>query len=358
MFLRLEGIRKRLGNFSLSLNCSIRKGDFVTLLGPSGCGKTTVLNIVSGILNPDSGSVYLEGKDITELRIQDRQVGMVFQDYALFPHLSVGKNVGYGPRSRKLSRQEIKERITSYLDLVRLPNTEKRTISSLSGGEKQRIALARAMAAHPKLLLLDEPLSALDTKLRQYLREEIHRIQRETGITTIYVTHDQEEALTLSDRIILLSDGNLVQYGTPEDLYRNPVSPFAATFLGETNFFDGRIIGRTGDNLTVVRLSNQQVVTVETSCSVSEDVSVFFRPEDCIPVDKSFKTDGNYFRGKILRKEYRGSSSMLKVSWNGKQIDLLVFGRPMLYREGEAINFHIASGNIMLFPMSMLNKEG
>lgn len=347
MYLRLKNIRKKLGSFQLNIDCAIREGEFVTFLGPSGCGKTTVLNIISGIVTPDSGSVFLSGRDITRTVVQDRGVGMVFQDYALFPHLPVGKNVGYGPKSRNLDREETVRRVEQYLSLVGLPGTEKRRIGSLSGGEKQRIALARALASHPKILLLDEPLSALDTKLRQRLRKEIHRVHKETGITTVYVTHDQEEALTLSDRIFLLKEGMLVQHGTPEQLYRKPINAFTASFLGEANLVPCRSVEQKAGGISA-EIEGAGTLFCKADLHGPGGRIAFFRPEDCTV---SFDESGwgpNWFKGKVTLWEYRGASSLLQVAAGSIRVSLLLHGPGKKAREGDTVWFRIAPEDVLL----------
>lgn len=220
---------------------SVESGKFLSLLGPSGCGKSTILKIIAGLVQPDSGDVVIDGKNITSLRPEKRNIGLVFQNYALFPAMDVAKNVGYGLKMRKVDSKEIDRRVDEALELVKLPGYGKRKITQLSGGEQQRIALARALVIKPEILLLDEPLSALDRKIRAEMQYEIRNIQREVGITTVFVTHDQEEALTMSDEIILLHDGNIEQRGTPLDIYSRPASVFASDFMGKANLLEGTL---------------------------------------------------------------------------------------------------------------------
>ncbi len=235
----IEGVARRFNNHRALNNVSIRieQGEFFSLLGPSGCGKTTLLNIVAGFIAPDSGRVSLAGQEVTALPPYRRNIGMVFQNYALFPHLSVGENVAFGLKVRKLPRDEQQRRITEALQQVRLDGLAARMPHQLSGGQQQRVAIARALAIQPQVLLLDEPLSNLDARLRKEMQEELRALQQRVGITTILVTHDQEEALTLSDRIGILGQGELQQIGSPAVLYRQPANRFVAEFVGQANLF-------------------------------------------------------------------------------------------------------------------------
>ena len=238
------------------VSIQIRKGEFFTLLGPSGCGKTTLLRLIAGFEMPTSGSILLDGSDITELPPNKRPVNTVFQSYALFPHLSVAENVGFGLTMQGRPRAEVQKRVDEMLALVKLDAMAGRKTSQLSGGQQQRVALARALAPQPKVLLLDEPLSALDLKLRKEMQVELKRLQTETGITFIFVTHDQEEALTMSDRIGVMSAGKLQQVGSPKEIYTRPVNRFVASFIGETNFLPATVVPggvklATGDKVEV-----------------------------------------------------------------------------------------------------------
>ncbi|HSB77427.1 MAG TPA: ABC transporter ATP-binding protein [Candidatus Methylomirabilis sp.] len=229
----------------------VRRGEFLSLLGPSGCGKTTTLNLIAGFFSPTGGTVSLRGHVVNDLPSYRRNIGMVFQNYALFPHMSVFENVAFGLRIRRLSKGEIARRVREALALVQLEAFADRSIRQLSGGQQQRIAIARALAIDPLVLLMDEPLSNLDAQLRRQMRVELRRLQRQVGVTTIFVTHDQEEALTLSDRMVLMNTGRIEQAGTPIELYRQPKTLFVAQFLGHPNFFPGKIIGRQGSQVTV-----------------------------------------------------------------------------------------------------------
>ncbi len=253
------------------VSVDIRQGEFFTLLGPSGCGKTTLLRLIAGFEMPTSGAILLDGADISALPPNRRPVNTVFQSYALFPHLSVAENIGFGLKMMGRSRTEVADRVARMLALIQLEPMASRRITQLSGGQQQRVALARALAPQPKVLLLDEPLSALDAKLRKEMQAELKRLQQETGITFVFVTHDQEEALTMSDRIAVMSAGHIQQVGTPREVYTRPVNRFVASFVGETNFISGEG-GADG-----VRLGNGAVLPV--SGAPNGPVTVAIRPE-------------------------------------------------------------------------------
>lgn len=224
------------------LNLYINEKEFITLLGPSGCGKTTTLRCIAGFVQPDSGEVVFEGKVINDVPPHKRRVNTIFQRYALFPHLNVYENIAFGPELQKKSRSEVRQTVAEMLELVNLKGFEKRSISSLSGGQQQRVAIARALANHPHVLLLDEPLGALDLKLRKDMQKELKAIQKRLGITFIYVTHDQEEALSMSDTVVVMDKGKIQQIGTPEDIYNEPVNAFVADFIGESNIVDAVMV--------------------------------------------------------------------------------------------------------------------
>ena len=265
------------------LNLAIRDKEFITLLGPSGCGKTTTLRIIAGFLDADSGEVVFEDKKINGVPSYKRQVNTIFQRYALFPHLNVYENVAFGLRVKKLKENEIKEIVTEMLHLVNLDGFEKRSISTLSGGQQQRVAIARAIANKPKVLLLDEPLAALDLKLRKDMQKELRRIQRQLGITFVFVTHDQEEALTMSDRVVVMNKGQIQQIGTPQDIYNEPENAFVADFIGESNILDGVM----HDDF-VAEFSGHVFECLDKDFDKGESVDVVVRPEDVdiVPVEK------------------------------------------------------------------------
>ena len=258
----------------------IKAGEFITLLGPSGCGKTTTLRIIAGFLDPDMGEVFFEDSNIIGVPAYKRQVNTIFQRYALFPHLNVYENIAFGLRVKKLPEKEIRDKVTEMLSLVNLSGFEKRRIETLSGGQQQRVAIARAIANRPKVLLLDEPLAALDLKLRKDMQKELRQIQRQLGITFVFVTHDQEEALTMSDRVVVMDNGRIQQIGTPQDIYNEPENAFVADFIGESNIVDGVMIKDF-----VAEFSGHRFECLDKGFDEDEAVDVVVRPEDVDIVD-------------------------------------------------------------------------
>jgi len=281
-FLKLEGIEKRFGTFTAlkGVDLEIEQGEFVCFLGPSGCGKTTLLRIIAGLEAQSAGRIEQAGKDISRLPPSARDYGIVFQSYALFPNLTVADNVAYGLVNRKVPQAQVRQRVEELVRLVGLPGSEGKVPSQLSGGQQQRIALARALATSPGLLLLDEPLSALDAIVRVHLRQEIRSLQRTLGVTTIMVTHDQEEALSVADRIVVMNHGVIEQVGTPEQVYREPASPFVADFVGRVNVLSGQTDGegrlRVGDAVLEIASAQGQALVW------SGDLKVYLRPEDVL----------------------------------------------------------------------------
>ncbi len=278
--IRLENITKSYDDNEVlkNITISIQEKEFVTLLGPSGCGKTTTLRILGGFESPDSGRVLFDGKDITNLPPNERNLNTVFQSYALFPHMTVGDNVAFGLRVKGMAEEEVKEKVHYGLRLVNLEEYQNRRISQLSGGQQQRVAMARAIVNEPKVLLLDEPLGALDLKLRQEMQYELVRLKNELGITFIYVTHDQEEALTMSDKVIVMNNGHIQQEGTPEEIYNEPENAFVADFIGDSNILSGKMIE---DHL--VRIHDVDFPCIdgsENGFHPGMDVDVLIRPED------------------------------------------------------------------------------
>ncbi|MCF0123454.1 MAG: ABC transporter ATP-binding protein [Ruminiclostridium sp.] len=265
------------------INLNIYDNEFLTLLGPSGCGKTTLLRLIGGFESPDEGEVVFLGERINDVPPHKRSVNTVFQKYALFPHLNVFENVAFPLREKKVPKEEIEDRVHEMLSLVALKGFEKRNVTRLSGGQQQRVAIARALIAHPRVLLLDEPLGALDLKLRKDMQVELKKIQQQTGITFIFVTHDQEEALSMSDTVVVMSEGRIHQIGTPVDIYNEPVNAFVADFIGESNILDGVMLEDFK-----VRFSGQTFVCLDKGFSLNEPVDVVVRPEDVdiVPVEK------------------------------------------------------------------------
>ena len=253
-----------------NISLEISKGEFITLLGSSGCGKTTTLRIIAGLEQPDAGSVWLDGREVTGLEPNQRDVNTVFQNYALFPHMNVAENIGYGLKLKKVPKSEIKKKVSQMLELVQLEGYEKRKPSELSGGQKQRVAIARALVNNPKVLLLDEPLGALDLQLRRAMQIELKHLQKKLGITFIYITHDQEEAINMSDRIAVMRDGRIEQIGTPDEIY-NPKTSYVATFVGNANILHGVAESIQGQN-AIVKIGNDKVIVkLETSQQNTED---------------------------------------------------------------------------------------
>lgn len=301
----VAGVYKYFGGFAAleDVSFQVDPGEFVSILGPSGCGKTTILRVVAGLDEPTCGKVYLGGRDVSGWPVAKRNVGIVFQNYALFPNLTAARNVAYGLENRKAGRGEIRAKVKALLELVGLSGQEDKYPAQLSGGQQQRVALARAMALDPDLLLLDEPLSALDAKVRLRLRGEIRDLQRRLGVTTIMVTHDQEEALTMADRILVMNRGEIVQYGTPHEIYNHPATPFVASFIGSMNFLEGAaVVGE--DRLQVGGMLLWGEVCGQLPSA--QDAVVAIRPEDVL-INPNGDAGPNLLRAEIQSCEYRGS---------------------------------------------------
>lgn len=320
----LKDISKSFGSFVAvqNINLQLRDGEFVTILGASGSGKTTCLRIIAGFVRPTSGRVVIGDRDVTALPPYRRNAGVVFQHYALFPHLSIEENVAFGLKIRKLPSTQVKEKTRQALCLVGLEGVAGRYPHELSGGQKQRIALARAVVTTPELLLLDEPLSALDFKLRKELRSEIKTMQKNLGITTLFVTHDQDEALTMSDRIVVMRDGRILQIDTPDALYRRPRTPYVANFVGQTNLFEATIVHRTADGCRhVLKLDRSDDLVVEVLGQQAEEFAegekclVGFRPED----GRLGEFDENHLPVDLKKTEYVGDGWLLEGNGPGAQ---------------------------------------
>lgn len=296
----------------------IKDGEFFSLLGPSGCGKTTSLRMIAGFELPTSGKILIHGKEMSQVPAHLRPVNTVFQQYALFPHMTVEQNIGFGLEMKGVGRSERSRRVSEALEMVRLPGMEMRRAKQLSGGQQQRIALARALVNKPEVLLLDEPLGALDLKLRKEMQLELKTLQREVGITFIYVTHDQEEALTMSDRIAVMSKGVALQIGLPEEIYERPADKFVADFIGETNFLDGVVKGQSGSTVEV-EIPGTGLVHVESSRTFAngQHVSVAVRPEK-LRLNSDVK-EGNNLRGRVEDVIYIGTDTHYGVRMSGGQ---------------------------------------
>ncbi len=321
----LENIVKRFGDVVAvdHVSLKIKDGEFFSLLGPSGCGKTTTLRIIAGLETPDEGVVKLHGSDVTYVPPHKRGIGMVFQTLALFPHMNVYDNIAFGLRMRNVPEDEIRRKVKEALEIVRLPGMENRYPNQLSGGQRQRVALARALVIEPKVLLLDEPLGALDLKIRQEMMVELKRIHREVGTTFIYVTHDQGEAMIMSDRIAIMKDGRIMQVGSPEEIYLKPVNKFVARFIGEAiNIIDGTA---AGDQAVDTSLG---LIKVSSDVESGKKVGVAIRPEH-IYIGRDLDLD-NVLTGKVIFKIFKGSYVEFHVDVDGN--NFIVF-RPFRFGE-------------------------
>ncbi|MCB1760069.1 MAG: spermidine/putrescine ABC transporter ATP-binding protein PotA [Gammaproteobacteria bacterium] len=323
----LSGVRKAFGNRVVlpGLDLDIYRGEFVTLLGPSGCGKTTILRLIGGFESPDAGSILLDGEDIAALDPSQRPVNTVFQSYALFPHMSVFDNVAYGLRAERRPEEEIERRVGDMLRMVQLEELARRKPDQLSGGQQQRVAIARALVKGPRLLLLDEPLSALDYKLRKQMQNELKRMQRELGITFLFITHDQEEALSMSDRVVVLRDGVIEQSGTPRDVYESPANLFVARFVGEINVLDVRVIAQLegGRLLAEIEGKQREFDAGQHRFAPGTRLHALLRPEDMrlLPAD-----DGSALPGEVVERNYKGMmlETLIRLD-SGRQLQACEF---------------------------------
>jgi spermidine/putrescine transport system ATP-binding protein len=301
------------------ITLDVRPGEFFSLLGPSGCGKTTTLRLIAGFEQPTSGLIRLDGNDMSRTPPHRRNVNTVFQSYALFPHLNVFDNVAFGLRYRDLSRSERRSRVEEALALVRMAGLGRRRVTQLSGGQQQRVALARALVLNPAVLLLDEPLGALDAKLRKALQIELKTLQEEVGVTFIYVTHDQEEALTMSDRLAVMSDGRIEQVGTPKEVYEEPATEFAADFLGAANLMDARVTGESGEGTCRLRLGDAELVATRGDVEARGEVKIVIRPER-VRIEAFDASGQNRIPAMIDRAVYVGPLTQLIVRLPGGQL--------------------------------------
>lgn len=356
MYLTLENITKIFpsrGNVGeviavQDVDLEIQKGELVTLLGPSGCGKTTTLRMMAGFEFPTAGKISLDGQEINSLPPHKREMSMVFQSYAIFPHLTVFENIAYGLNVQRLNKKSMVERVNRVLDLVHLEGYGDRAPGQLSGGQQQRVALARALVMEPKVLLMDEPLSNLDAKLREEMRTEIRRIQKELNITSVYVTHDQIEAMTLSDRIVVMNEGIIEQIGSPMEIYRFPNSRFVANFIGRANFIDGVILDQNSSALTVQSLGESITLSnVKREFHKGEEVTLIVRPE-MIEIKKT----GGLYTGVVRRAVYLGDLIEYAVEINGLSI-LGIETDPRvteLFPDGEKVTIGFAEDCIQVLP--------
>ncbi len=326
---------------------SIAKGEFVTLLGPSGCGKTTILRSIAGLVQPTGGEIVVAGRRIDNVPIHKRNIGLVFQNYALFPHKSVFDNIAFGLKYRSVEKSMIAKKVTRALEMVRLPGVEKKLPSEMSGGQQQRIALARAIVIEPDVLLLDEPLSALDANLREEMRTELKIIQREVGITTIFVTHDQEEALAMSDRIVVMNKGEIEQSGTPEDVYRRPESRFVASFLGQSNLLPGRIASVQGGK-AAIRIDNGPELLALAPAAAREGarVTAVVRAQK-VAVGSTGGSAGT-MTGKIVSASYLGGTAAYFIDAGGVRLQAIATIEDRVWREGETVDIAINPTDCLL----------
>ena len=347
-FLRVEAIVKRFGPTTVvhGVDLGFQKGEFVSLLGPSGCGKTTILRMIAGFERPTAGRIIVEDADITNVHPNQRKIGMVFQAYALFPNMNVAGNIGFGLKVQGVGGKETAARVAEMLELIGLPGYEKRFPFELSGGQQQRVALARALAPRPRMLLLDEPLSALDAKIRVSLREQIRAIQRELGITTIFVTHDQEEALSISDRIVVMNAGRVEQIGAPIEIYNHPATRFVATFVGQLNTLDATVVDAQTKRVEI----DGQSITVPSlpdTLKTGEALSLTMRPEAVSlgGADRDIVLDG-----KVAEISFLGSVIRLKVNLGRNIVELDIFNdqRTPPPEHGAPVKVSIASSDILV----------
>jgi putative spermidine/putrescine transport system ATP-binding protein len=332
-FLEIDSLRKSFGQQQVveKFDLAVERGEFVSFLGPSGCGKTTTLRMIAGFETPTSGAIRIDRREVAGLRPNQRNVGMVFQAYALFPNMTVAENVAFGMKVAKRPAAEIKQRVEEMLSLIKLPKLGERYPYQLSGGQQQRVALARALAVKPQVLLLDEPLSALDAKIRVSLREEIRSLQRALGITTIYVTHDQEEALSMSDRIVVMNEGRIEQIGTPFEIYNYPRTRFVASFVGTLNILRGRAVAPESGRISV---DGQEIVAKRGigNAKAGEECLVALRPEAATLQGTGDKANGagerNQMQGTIEEVSFLGSVVRIRVRFKENSISLDTFNNP------------------------------
>ena len=326
------------------ISLAIGKGEFITLLGSSGCGKTTTLRIIAGLEMPDGGQVFLDGKDVTSLAPEARDINTVFQNYALFPHMNVADNIGYGLKLKKTPKEEIRRKVKKMLELVQLPGYEKRKPSELSGGQKQRVAIARALVNNPKVLLLDEPLGALDLQLRRAMQIELKRLQKKLGITFVYITHDQEEAINMSDRIAVMNEGRFEQIGSPDEIYNHPRTSYVATFVGNANILKGRAAG-TENGCVLVELPGgiMPVDAAGEEVKEGEEVTLAVRSEN-------IRLDGGCgLEAEVAEKSFAGGllRVVLKLS-DGTEVIASRYGIDAAVQPGEKVCLSFEAGDAVL----------
>ena len=333
-YLVIDSLTKDFGSFRALNNISIdiKEGEFVCFLGPSGCGKTTLLRCIAGLELQSSGTIFQNGDLISQLPTSQRDFGIVFQSYALFPNLTCFDNIAYGLQNLRWKKSDVAERVDELLSLIGLSDHSAKFPSQLSGGEQQRIALARAIATSPNLLLLDEPLSALDAKVRVHLRQELKKFHRRLGLTTIMVTHDQEEALSIADRIFVMNDGEMIQAGSPRDIYINPANPFVANFIGMTNFVDGKVVGASS-----IDVAGKRIAVQCKGLSKGDQIRVAARPEAIEICPKRTKTS---FDGKVTELEFLGSFVRVHIKTSLPPNNYLLVDTPMVENFNSVISLN------------------
>jgi len=355
---QFKGIMKRFGKVVAveKMDFDIEEGSLVTLLGPSGCGKTTLLRMVAGLEEPTEGDIFIKGVRINDTPIHKRNLGMIFQNYALFPHKTIFENVAFGLKYRDVPKEDVKKKVTRALEMVRLPGVENRMPSQLSGGQQQRIAMARAIVIEPDVLLMDEPLSALDENLREEMRREVDNLQQMLGVTTIFVTHDQREALSMSDKILVMKDGRKQQEGEPEAVYNEPLNHFVADFLGHSNFIGGTVVD-VDKQFVNVRIETGNVLIAENKGGFSKGdrVEMIVRAQrfDAFPKDEFKPVEGlNHFEGRIKDRSYMGGEVSYFIELGGdREIHIISMMRTRLYNIGEAVSVQVAPHHCHLIPL-------
>jgi len=354
--IELRQIRKHYGSIIGidHVDLTVEDGEFLTLLGPSGCGKSTLLRMIGGFEDPTTGQIILSGRDVTDLPPQKRDVNMMFQDYALFPHMTVGQNIAYGLKMRGIGKAEARGRAEAALDLVSLPDKIDQMPHQMSGGQRQRVALARAIVREPKVLLLDEPLSALDANLREQMQIELKHIHDKLGITFIMVTHDQTEALVMSDRVIVMESGCIAQDGTPEDLYERPATPYVANFIGTTNLLPARITARNGVD-TQVAVGPQTLRSRHGRRPARDDIQIGIRPEKARFLRDADPEQDNVLSGCVVECIYHGSSLRTTVRLAGDEmfhVDAMLpmgMARAASPKPGDKVRIAVDPDNILMF---------
>ncbi|UZD49234.1 ABC transporter ATP-binding protein [Peribacillus frigoritolerans] len=354
----IKGAFKQFGaNVVLNgIDLEVKQGELLTLLGPSGCGKSTTLNLIAGFLDPDRGEVHIKGNNVTKVPPYKRDLGMVFQTYSLFPHMTVYENLSFGLKLRKVGKAEQKKKISKALELVKMSGLENRYPRELSGGQRQRVAISRALVVEPELLLLDEPLSNLDAKLRHELRAEIKRLQKEIGVTTIFVTHDQEEALSMSDRVVVMNAGKIEQISTPTEIYNHPKTEFVFQFIGKSNCFEGNVSAvdkrkvavKIGSDITHVDTNN--VMGNESDLKTGDEVKLYIRPEklQIVSLDEKSSSPLDFHRAKISQMNYLGTSWEINVLLQGKSIQVLTSAINSSWQNGSEVLIGWSPSEVML----------